>query len=59
MFERTLDIISLFKQYQFISEFFYAVPREKVRKMKLVHTDSPDLKNKIDKNNLYVTCTQN
>ena len=27
--------------------------------MKLFHTDCPDFKKKIDKNNLYVTCTQN
>ena len=34
-------------------------PHEKVRKMKLLDTDCPDLKKKIGKNNLYVTCTQN
>ena len=63
MFERTLHIISLFvlaisNNINLFPSFFYAVPHENVRKMKLFHTDCPDFK-KIDKNNLYVTCTQN
>ena len=50
MFERMLDIISLFvlaisdSINLFLS--FCAVPHEKVRKMKLFYTDSPELKKK-------------
>ena len=38
-----------FKHYQFISVFvflFFGRSHENVRKMKLFHTDCPDLKNK-------------
>ena len=50
MFERTLDIISLFvlaiSDNRNLFPNFCAVPYENVRKMKLFHTDYPDLKNK-------------
>ena len=49
MFERTLDIISLFmlamsNTINLFLFLFFAVPYENVRKMKLFHTDCPDLK---------------
>ena len=70
MFERTLDITSLFVltisntinlfPIFILFYIFGAVPYENVRKMNLFHTDCPDLKKiNIDKNNLYMTCTQN
>ena len=55
MFERTLDIISLFVLAisnninlfpSFVVVVVYAVPHENVRKMKLFHTDCPDIKQK-------------
>ena len=48
MFERTLDIISLFVMAiskiisLFASFFFPAVSNRKIRKIKLFHEDSPD-----------------
>ena len=49
MFERTLDIISLFvlaisNTISLFPIFFGAFPYENVGKMKLFHTDCPDLK---------------
>ena len=50
MFERTLDIILLLvlaiSNTINLFQIFCAAPYENVRKMKLFHTDCPDLKNK-------------